>query len=290
MTRNIENVFATSNYQWVGNGFKIHRFFPTMNGIDIKRMSPWFLMDYESTHFFPPSVQPRGVAAHPHRGIETVTIIYQGKVAHHDSVGNSGVIGVNDVQWMTAGSGILHKEYIDEDFNRLGGNCQMVQLWVNLPQKYKMTAPKYQDLLFKDGNKFISDNEKIHLNVIAGEYKNVSGKADIFSPIDFFDLTLIAGSKIDFNFNSKHNLGMLVIDGTITINDRNLINKDHFILFENIGSEVSIKAETNAKVLILGGEPIEEDIVPHGPFVMNSIEEIHEAYSDYKKGKFGFLD
>lgn len=291
MIRNIEAIYPAPPYHWVGNGFRVHNFFPSAtNGIGGKRMSPWFLMDYESAHFFPPSLEPRGVAAHPHRGIETVTIIYQGKIAHHDSVGNGGVIAENDVQWMTAGGGILHKEYIEEEYNRQGGICQMVQLWVNLPKKYKMTNPKYQDLLFKDSSKFISDNQKVHLNIIAGNYKDISGKADVFSPIDLFDLALIENSKIDFSFNSNHNLGMLVVDGSIKVNDRNVVNKDHFILFENQGSDVTLKAEVNSKVLILGGEPIDEPIAPYGPFVMNTMEEIYQAYQDYKDGKFGFLE
>ncbi|HRP02371.1 MAG TPA: pirin family protein [Candidatus Kapabacteria bacterium] len=291
MIRNVERVIAAPPYHWVGNGFRVHSFFPSAtNGIDGRRMSPWFLMDYESAYHFPPSLDPRGVEAHPHRGIETVSIIYEGKVAHHDSVGNGGVIGKNDVQWMTAGSGILHKEYIEEEFNKQGGVCQMVQLWVNLPQKYKMTKPKYQDLLFKDANKFISDNQKVHLNIIAGNYKNIEGRADLLTPVELFDLTIAKGSKIDFSFNSKHNLGMLVIDGIITINDRHSVQKDYFILFENIGSEVTLFGEIDSKVLILSGEPIEESIAPYGPFVMNNMNEIYEAFQDYKNGKFGFLE
>ncbi len=291
MTRNIEKVFPVPPHHWVGNGFRVHNFFPgRQSGIDVKRMSPWFLMDYESAFNFPPSKEPRGVAPHPHRGIETVSIIYQGKIAHHDSVGNGGVIGENDVQWMTAGSGILHKEYLEEEFNRKGGICQMVQLWTNLPKKYKMTAPTYQDLLFSEQNKFISDNKKVYLNVIAGSYKDITGKANVLMPIELYDLAIQKDSEIDFNTNPKYNFGMLVVYGSIKINERTIVEKDHFFLFENDGTDINIKANENAKVLILGGEPIDEPIVPYGPFVMNTMEEIREAYKDYEEGKFGYLE
>lgn len=291
MKRNIEKVFSAPPYHWVGNGFRVHNFFPGRhNGMDIRRMSPWFLMDYESAYNFPPSKEPRGVSAHPHRGIETVSIIYQGKIAHHDSVGNGGVIGENDVQWMTAGGGILHKEYLEEEFNRKGGVCQMVQLWTNLPKKHKMTAPKYQDLLFAEQNKFISDNKKVHLNILAGNYKNIEGKAEVLMPIELFDLAIEKNSEIDFSTIQKHNLGMLVVQGSIKVNDRTNVKNDHFILFENDGTEINISANEKSKVLILGGEPIDEPIAPYGPFVMNTMDEIRQAFKDYEDGKFGNLE
>lgn len=290
MTKNIENIFQPPPFHWVGNGFRVHNFFPGGPGIGLKRMSPFFLMDYGSEHNFPPSNIPRGVGSHPHRGIETVTIAYKGRVAHHDSEGNSGIIGENDVQWMTAGGGILHKEYHEDEFNRKGGPFQMVQLWVNLPAKYKMTKAKYQDLLFNNAKKFISDNMKVHVNIIAGEYKNISGNADTFMPINLFDAAIKEGSSVEFSFAPNHNTGFLVVEGNVEINGRSKVQKDNFVLFENEGDSITLKADNDAKVLILSGEPIDEPIAPYGPFVMNTQEEIQQAIEDFRAGKFGSLD
>jgi redox-sensitive bicupin YhaK (pirin superfamily) len=290
MKRNIENIFLPPPVHWVGNGFRVHSFFPGKTGIDLKRMSPFFLLDYGSEHKFPPSDIPRGVGSHPHRGIETVTISYQGKVAHEDSAGNKGVIGENDVQWMTAGGGILHKEFHENEFNKQGGLFQMVQLWVNLPKKYKMTNPKYQDLLYNDASKFISDNKKVHMNIIAGEYNKIAGKAETFMPVNLFDISIEKDSKIDLNLDQNHNTGFLVIDGNIEINGKTKVDRNKFILFENDGNEISIKADSNAKVLVMSGEPINEPIAPYGPFVMNTREEIYQAIEDFNNGKFGHLE
>lgn len=290
MTRNIENIFEPPPHHWVGNGFRVHNFFPGGPRIGLKRMSPFFLCDYNSKHTFPPSNVPRGVGSHPHRGIETVTIAYHGKVAHHDSVGNSGIIGENDVQWMTAGGGILHKEYHENEFNNKGGLFQMVQLWTNLPSKHKMTPAKYQDLLYRDAAIFNSDNRKVSMNIIAGEYKNIGGKADILMPLNLFDLSLASNSSVEFNFDPKHNTGFLVIEGNVRVNDRNDVPEDNFILFKNEPGRIVIKANKNSKVLIMNGEPIDEPIAPYGPFVMNTQDEIQQAIEDFNNGKFGHLD
>lgn len=291
MKRNIENILLPPPIHWVGNGFRVHGFFPDRKGaVDYKRLSPFFLLDYASLYNFPPSDIPRGVGSHPHRGIETVTVAFKGKVAHEDSVGNKGVIGENDVQWMTAAGGILHKEFLETDFNNRGGNMQMAQIWVNLPAKYKMSQPKYQDLLFQNASKFISDNQKVHVNIIAGEYKGIAGKADTFSPINIYDISLKEGSKIDFNIDENHNLGFLIIDGNIKINDNASADKDKFVIFENEGNEVEVYANSDSKILLLSGEPIDEPIVPYGPFVMNTREEIYAAIEDFNSGKFGYLE
>jgi redox-sensitive bicupin YhaK (pirin superfamily) len=290
MIRKIEAIYPPPKYHWVGNGFRVHNFFPGNTDMQMTRMSPFFVMDYASKHEFPPSETPRGVDVHPHRGIETVTIAYHGKIAHHDSTGNSGVISEGDVQWMTAGSGILHKEYHEKEFNSKGGTFQMVQLWVNLAAKDKMTAPKYQDLLFRDANKFMLDDNGGYINVIAGEYKNIKGKAETFTPINLFDCFLKSTNEIDFKFYENYNTGFLVVEGKVLINGETEVNQDHFILFENIGDEISVKAISDAKVLVLNGEPINEPIVPYGPFVMNTREEIEQAIKDYRDGKFGHLE
>lgn len=291
MTRNIESIYPAPPFHWVGNGFRVHNFFPGNTEIGIYRMSPYFLMDYGSKFEFPPSDIPRGVDVHPHRGIETVTIAYHGKVQHHDSAGNGGVIGEGDVQWMTAGSGILHKEYHETEFNKTGGTFQMVQIWTNLPKKYKMTTPKYQELTYADGSKYeIPDNGGI-IHVIAGEYKGVVGKAEVFVPTVLFDAKLNQDAISDFSFPEHHNTGFLVVEGEVLINGNTNVKENHFVLMANDGSDFTIKAiDKLCKVLILSGEPINETIVPYGPFVMNSKEEIQQAYEDYRNGKFGHLD
>lgn len=277
-------------YHWVGNGFRIHNFSPVNLAIGLQRMSPFFLLDYGSKHEFPPSDIPRGVDVHPHRGIETVTVSYHGKIAHHDSFGNSGIISEGDIQWMTAGSGILHKEYLEKEFNKKGGLMQMVQLWVNLPAKNKMTEPKYQELPNSSGSKYILPDEGGIIHVIAGELGGVKGKASTFTPIDVFDAALNEGAEIRLSFDENKNTGLLVIEGTVLINKESNVNQDHFVLFENSGTDIILKAETNSKVLFMSGEPLNEPIVPYGPFVMNTREEIVQAYEDYRDGKFGHLE
>lgn len=290
MFRNIEKIVPAPPYHWVGNGFRVHSFFPGQTGIDMYRMSPFFLLDFASKHTFEASSSPRGVDVHPHAGIETVTIAYKGKIAHADSAGNSGSIGEGDIQWMTAGSGILHKEFHDENFNRQGGEFQMVQLWINLPAKYKYTQPKYQTLLHSEGNFYsLPDNSGI-IHVIAGEYEGIKGKADTFSPLNLFDVSVKKNSTISFNFDKTFNTGILVVEGTLKINAEKQVLQNHFILFENAEGMIKINAEQNSKFLVLSGQPIDEEIFPYGPFVMNTREEIVKLFDEFKKGKFGTLD
>ena len=252
-------------------------------------MSPFFLLDYGARVEFPPSNDPRGVGSHPHRGFETVTIAYKGKVAHHDSFGNSGVIGEGDVQWMTAASGILHKEYHEEEWSRGGGEFQMVQLWVNLPAKDKMSTPKYQAIEQMDFGKFELPGGDGTIEVIAGNYKGTEGTASTFTPIEMYNARLKKGSLADFSFPENYNTAMLVIEGKISIEDQ-LVEADQFVLFENKGTDIQIKAESDAIVLVLSGEPIEENLFSYGPFVMNSRDEILQAYDDFNQGKFGYLE
>jgi redox-sensitive bicupin YhaK (pirin superfamily) len=274
----------------VGDGFKVHNFFPSYNLIGEKGMSPFFLMDYNSKWTITPSEKPRGVGVHPHRGFETVTIAYHGKVAHHDSAGNSGVIGEGDVQWMTAGSGILHKEYHEKEFSKKGGVFQMVQLWVNLHKKYKMTAPKYQAIENKDMPKVMLDDGKSLVELVAGEYKGKKGPAFTFSPANMFNARLQKGTVADFSFNKDFNTGILIIEGEVRINDSSIAPVDHFVLFKHDGDDFKVEAMQDSIVLVLGGEPINEPIASYGPFVMNTEEEIREAYNDFYSGKFGYLE
>jgi redox-sensitive bicupin YhaK (pirin superfamily) len=246
-------------------------------------------MDYNSKVEFPATDQPRGVGVHPHRGFETVTISYHGRIAHHDSSGNSGIIGEGDVQWMTAGSGLLHKEYHEESFSKTGGLFQMVQLWVNLPAKYKMTAPRYQEITNGMMGKYqLTDNKGI-IEVIAGELDGTKGPASTFTPIQVYNARLKKAAKIDFSFPENYNTGILVVEGSATINGE-LANTDHFVLFKNDGEQISIEASEDAILLVLSGEPIDEPIAQYGPFLMNTMEEVQEAIRDVNAGKFGVLE
>ena len=289
MKRAIEKVYNPPAPHWVGNAFRVHNFFPSGSITNKYRMSPFFLLDYGARIEFPPSNDPRGVGSHPHRGFETVTIAYKGKVAHHDSFGNSGVIGEGDVQWMTAASGILHKEYHEEEWSRGGGEFQMVQLWVNLPSKDKMSTPKYQAIEQMDFGKFELPGGDGAIEVIAGNYKGTEGAASTFTPIEMYNARLKKGSLADFSFPENYNTAMLVIEGKISIEEQ-LVETDQFVLFENKGTDIRIKAESDAIVLVLSGEPIEENLFSYGPFVMNNRDEILQAYDDFNQGKFGYLE
>jgi len=285
--RSIEQIIVPPPPHWVGNAFMVHNFFP--GKLDMKRMSPFFLLDYGAKIEFPPSDIPRGVGVHPHRGFETVTIAYHGKVAHHDSAGNSGVIDEGDVQWMTAASGVLHKEYQDEAWSKKGGLVQMAQIWVNLPAKFKMSNPKYQSLKHSDFNRFTSPDEKAEVEVIAGNYNGTLGIASTFTPIEMYNAHLKNGAELLFSFPLLYNTGFLVIEGNVRVND-NVAPTDHFVLFANDGTDIRLTTTENAIVLILSGEPIHEPIMSYGPFVMNTKQEILEAYDDLDKGKFGYLE
>ncbi len=288
--KNIIGILPPPSFHMVGDGFRVHNFFPSQQLIGLKGMSPFFLMDYGSKWNVPPSDTPRGVGVHPHRGIETVTIAYHGKVAHHDSTGNSGVIGEGDVQWMTAGGGILHKEYHEKEFSKKGGLFQMVQLWVNLPAKFKMTPPKYQPIENKTMGKSVLADGVSEVDVIAGEYKGINGPASTFSPVSLFNTKLPKGSKADFSFSSSQNTGMLMIEGEILVNSKSVAPENNFIFFGHEGEDIVIEALKDSIVLVLSGEPIDEPIAPYGPFVMNTETEIKQAYQDYYDGKFGYLE
>lgn len=288
--RSIEVVVAPKEPHYVGDGFRVHNFIPGGYRLDMERMTPFIMLDYNSKFHFPPSKKPKGVGVHPHRGFETVTIAYKGKVAHHDSSGNSGVIGEGDVQWMTAASGILHKEYHEENFSKTGGDFQMVQLWVNLPAKDKMSAPKYQGLTNEQINKFELPDKGGVVEVIAGQYENVKGAASTFTPVNLLNAKLNKGAKANFSFPSNYNTGLLVIEGSVKVNGTEQVPTDHFVLFENDGEEFSVEATENSVVLVLSGEPINEPIAAYGPFVMNTKAELVQAFDDFNVGKFGYLE
>ena len=287
-TKSIQAIYPPGPPQFVCDGFRVHNFIPSRHGLDMERMSPFIMMDYGAKFYFPPSDTPRGVGVHPHRGFETVTIAYKGRVAHHDSAGGGGIIGEGDVQWMTAASGVLHKEYHEEEFSKSGGDFQMVQLWVNLPAKDKMLAPKYQAI----SNKQIP-RVPVHLGeveVIAGSYQTARGAASTFTPVNLLNAKLSSGGKASFDFPANYNTALLVIEGKIQVNGVEVAPENHFVLFDTDGTQFEIEASEESVVLILSGEPINEPIASHGPFVMNSRQEIMQAFEDFENGKFGYLE
>ncbi|MDD2797608.1 MAG: pirin family protein [Bacteroidales bacterium] len=287
-TKQIERIVPPPSPHMVGDGFRVHNFFP--GEISIERMSPFLLMDYAAEFYFAPSTKQRGVGVHPHRGFETVTLAIQGRVAHHDSAGNSGVIGTGDVQWMTAGSGILHKEYHEKTFSEQGGLFQMVQLWVNLPAKHKMTAPKYQPIENKQIPKItLPDNGGI-IEIIAGEFNDIKGAASTFSPVNLIKFSLKKGTKYAFEMPENYNTSISVLKGSAIFNNEKTALQDHFVLFKNIGETIEVEAIEDVSFILLSGEPINEPIAPYGPFVMNTREELVQAFNDFENGKFGYLE
>jgi redox-sensitive bicupin YhaK (pirin superfamily) len=286
--RSIESIVAPPPIHWVGDGFRVHGFLPH-GPLHAERMSPFYLLDYNSKYDFPPSTDLLGVGPHPHRGFETVTIAYHGKVAHHDSMGGGGVIGEGDVQWMTAGSGILHKEYHEEQFNRAGGPFQMVQLWVNLPAKHKMTGPKYQAITNAEMGRYELP-EGGHVEVIAGEFNGVKGPAATYSPVHLYNLKPKKGAAVKLEFPAQYTTAILAIEGTATINDAKTLPADHLAVFGNDGDEVIVRADEDSILLVMSGEPLNEPIAQYGPFLMNTNAEIAQAIDDYRNGKFGYLE
>ena len=287
--RSVEHIIPPPPAHMVGDGFRVHNFFPGNEIMHMQRMSPFFLLDYGAKIEFPPSDTPRGVGVHPHRGFETVTIAYHGKVAHHDSAGNAGIIGEGDVQWMTAASGILHKEYHEAEWSKQGGEFQMVQLWVNLPARFKMSPPKYQPIRREEFGQFILPDKNGVVEVIAGNFNNTNGPATSFTPIEMYNARLKKGAKLHLSFPENYNTGFMIVEGAVTVNGQTAA-VDHFVLFANDGTDIYMEATKEAIVLIMSGEPIREPIVPYGPFVMNNKQEIVDAYDDWNSGKFGILE
>jgi redox-sensitive bicupin YhaK (pirin superfamily) len=289
--KKIERILPPVAPNWVGNGFRMHNFFPS--GYRINRMmSPFFLMDYNSKIDLNPSDEPRGVGAHPHKGFETVTIVYHGKIAHEDSKGNKGVVGPGGIQWMTAGSGLLHKEFHEETFQKSGGPFQMVQLWVNLPAKFKYVEPSYQDIRHEDKGLFSTNSDTTQVFIIAGEYKGRKGPAKTYSRINIFDIIMKEGSLLDLELDGASNTGMLLVEGKAILNEEEELQQDHFALFKvtDNAEGIRIKALENSRLLLLDGDPINEPIAQYGPFLMNTHEELQTAIQEFNSGKYGVLN
>jgi quercetin 2,3-dioxygenase len=288
MKRTIETVFKGLPEHWVGNGFKVSNYFPGATDFE-KRMSPFFLLDYHKPMSYDPTTRKRGVGTHPHRGFETVTIAYQGSVAHRDSAGNGGVIRPDEVQWMTAGGGILHNEYHEESFSRAGGVMHMMQIWVNLPRRHKLATPRYQALEKARIPEIDLPAKSGKVRVISGSYEDVKGAAATFSPAHMLDLRLQPGAELRLPTPKDYNTALLVLQGQVQANGSPAVSESEFVLFKNDGDEVRVKAVSDAIVLFLSGAPIEEPLVHYGPFVMNSVDEINQAIEDFNTGKFGYL-
>ncbi len=289
MKKFIEKIVTNSGRpNMVGDGFRVFNYIPG-SGISQQRISPFLLLDFNPEYDFGPSNTPLGVGVHPHKGFETVTIAYKGSVAHHDSTGSRGVINAGDVQWMTAGNGILHKEYHEEAFSKKGGPFEMVQLWVNLPKKDKSVTPHYQELAAANMGKVILNNNAGIVNVIAGNLDGTAGPAETYSPINLFDIKLNANGEFKTSISASHNTGLLVINGVVDVNG-DIVRAHNFVLFSNEGEDITITANQDSVLLLLSGEPINEPIVSYGPFVMNTHEEIHQAIDDFNAGKFGVLE
>lgn len=289
-TKTVELIASPKPPHFVGDGFRVHNFIPSGFGLDMQRMSPFIMMDYNSTYNFPPSQKPKGVGVHPHKGFETVTIAYKGRIAHHDSSGGGGVIGEGDIQWMTAASGILHKEYHEEEWSKKGGDFQMVQLWINLTAKDKKSPPKYQAIKYEDINRYELPDNAGTIEVIAGDYKGIKGSAFTFTPINLLNGKLKKGGKASFHFPANYNTAVLVLEGAIVINGTQKVATDHLALMANDGEYFEIQATEETVILVLSGEPINEPIAAQGPFVMNTRDELLEAFNEYNTGKFGYLE
>jgi redox-sensitive bicupin YhaK (pirin superfamily) len=289
--RRIDRVVKAPRPHWVGDGFHVSGFFNAI--LDAQRkLSPFLLLDYGAPREFPPTANTRqGVGPHPHRGFETVTIAFQGSVAHHDSTGKGGVIHQGDVQWMTAASGILHREYHEESWARKGGTMQMAQIWVNLPKAHKMDPPGYQAITADRIGVATLPGGAGTVRVIAGEYLGVRGPAKTFTPVTMLDIRLAKGGRADFEVPMRHNAALLVMSGSIAVNGENA-SENEFVVFANAGERIAVeaKSEDEAHLLLLAGEPIDEPVVSYGPFVMNTEGEIRQAMLDFQSGKFGELE
>ncbi|BBG85301.1 quercetin 2,3-dioxygenase [Aeromonas hydrophila] len=285
--KKILGVYSAPRPHWVGDGFPVRSLFSyNSHG---KQLSPFLLLDYAGPANFTPTSRPRGVGEHPHRGFETVTIVYKGEVAHRDSTGQGGVIGPGDVQWITAGAGILHEEFHAPAFSESGGELEMVQLWVNLPSRHKMTPPGYQPILADDIPTVALASDAGSVRVIAGEFEGVRGPAHTFSPLHVWDLRLVQGCVSTLELPEGWTGALIVLKGTVQVNGSAIAREAQMVVLDRAGRQVLIEANSDASVLLLSGDPIEEPIVGHGPFVMNSHEEIVQAIDDFNSGRFGVM-
>ncbi len=281
-------VYQPGSQHVVGDGFHVRNLFPS-NDLD-RELSPFIMLDYAGPTFYPATDTPRGVGEHPHRGFETVTIVYQGLVAHRDSAGNSGLIGPGDVQWMTAASGIVHEELHEKEWAKRGGTLQAIQLWVNLPKVSKMSAPGYQTIVNDQIPVVQLDGGAGSLRVIAGSVGGAKGPAKTFTPIELYDLRLRAGHSMPLQIPNGYNVGLLILGGQASVEGSHRLSEAELAVFVSTGEPVTIIAEEDAMILVMAGEAIDEPVARYGPFVMNTKAELVQAVNDYQAGKMGHLD
>ncbi|CNL28493.1 pirin family protein [Yersinia enterocolitica] len=286
--KKVQGIYRAPRQHWVGDGFPVRSLFSYQS--HGKQLSPFLLLDYAGPMDFTPTQHRRGVGQHPHRGFETVTIVYDGEVEHRDSTGKGGIIGPGDVQWMTAGGGILHEEFHSDAFAKRGGAFEMVQLWVNLPAKDKMTAPGYQAIRSGTIPQVALPEGAGSLRVIAGDYTGKNGPANTFSPLNVWDIRLNQGKSAEFSLPDGWNTALIVLRGTVRVNGDAIARDAEMVLLDSTGSNVTIEANNDAVLLLLSGEPIDEPIIGYGPFVMNTQEQIAEAIADFNSGRFGSMD
>lgn len=283
--KQITGIYTAPSQHWVGNGFPVRSLFSYQTHGE--QLSPFLLLDYAGPHHFPAGTEKRGVGEHPHRGFETVTVVYSGQVEHRDSTGRGGVIGPGDVQWMTAGSGILHEEFHAEPFTRRGGELKMIQLWVNLPAKDKMTPPGYQSITADAIPDRDLPNNAGRVRVIAGRYGDVVGPAHTFSPLNVWDLQLNQGQDVTLQQPDGWSTALVVLEGEIKVNGVESAREGQLVVLSQKGAALHLDASANTKVLLMAGEPLQEPIVGYGPFVMNTKTQIAEAVRDFNSGRFG---
>jgi len=283
--RSVEGVHSSTTFHWVGNGFHVSTYFPSEH-LPPERVSPFVLMDYGPPKPFTPLARgKRGVGWHPHRGFETVTLAWEGAVAHRDNAGHAGIIGPGDVQWMTAGQGIFHEEYHEEEFSRRGGNMHMMQLWVNLPRKDKAATPGYQPITDADIPRVpLAGGGEVR--VIAGTYGDARGPAHTFTPITMLDVTLQPGARLPVTLPASYNALAVVAQGRVQAGDSTAATGE-LVLFGNDADRLELTATQASHVIILAGQPLDEPVVAYGPFVMNTFDEIRQAFVDVNSGKFG---
>lgn len=289
MQRGIDLVIPAPRPHWVGQGFLVHGYISRDPEL-ARKLSPFLLLDYQAPFIYPPTQHRRGVGAHPHRGFETVTLAFEGSIAHHDSTSAGGVIGPGDVQWMTAGSGILHREYHELEFARAGGRLHMAQVWVNLPAAHKMCEPRYQLLSARSIERAILADDAGTVRVIAGEFAGVRGPARTVTPVGMLEVRLRMSARFTLEVDARHDLAVLVMDGAAATCGR-VVARGDFVVFDHRGTAIAIEAQApSTHLLVLSGEPIDEPLLQDGPFAMNTEREIRRAYADYRAGHFGTLE
>ncbi|MEZ5477626.1 MAG: pirin family protein [Thiolinea sp.] len=285
--KKLHRVQGPLSNHWVGDGFPVRTLLSYNSGLE-QLQSPFLMLDYAGPHDFAPTEQRLGVGEHPHRGFETVTIVYDGEVEHRDSSGAGGKISQGDVQWMTAAGGVVHEEFHGRDFARRGGRFEMVQLWVNLPAKDKMNPPGYQGILNSDIPVVNLADEQGLVRIIAGEFGGQYGPAHTHTPVNLWDMRLKAGAALDVEVPDGYSTVVLVLQGHVQLNGK-AVHEAEAALFELAGSRIQLATDADAKILLLAGEPLNEPVVGYGPFVMNTQQEIRQAMVDYQQGKMGHL-